>query len=100
MYHKKIKNSKLKKGKGFSLQTIGKFHTLSFQLSVAFFKKGLSFLKNKNYFSCIKALNNAIKYNPFEDLFVSFKVFIIAFLKVKDEIIFVPMLENIMEVKV
>ncbi|MFX1420404.1 MAG: hypothetical protein ACFE9N_15950 [Promethearchaeota archaeon] len=55
---------------------------LNNQLSYAFFKRAVDFFKRKKYFDCLETVELAIKYNPIDAAFFSFKAFVLGiFLK-------------------
>ncbi len=81
----KIKN-KIRVLEALSIRNHETLHNLNVQVSIAFFKEALLNFEHKEFLSCIQTLNKAIKYNPFEGLFFSFKSFILGvFLKEVDE---------------
>lgn len=48
-------------------------HSLSVQISVAFFNKALNHFKDEDYLECIKSLDSAIKYNLINQVCYIFK---------------------------
>lgn len=56
-----------------SLKNGIKTHSLSVQISIAFFRRALHFFKQKRYIECISALDCTIKYDIFNSIFYSFK---------------------------
>lgn len=54
-------------------------HSLSAQISIAFFNEALNQFKDKDYFECIKSLNSAIKYNLINPTYYLFKAIVLGF---------------------
>lgn len=76
------KDQKIRGLKTLGFRNHGFLHNLNVQVSIAFFKQALLNFKHKEFLSCIQALNKAIKYNPYEELFFSLKSFVLGiFLK-------------------
>jgi len=85
MHEKIIKNHKIRSLEPLNLKYHGSIHKLSIQVSIAFFKEALLDFKHEEFLSCIQALNQAIKYNPLEELFFSLKSFILGLILKKIE---------------
>lgn len=54
-------------------------HSLSAQISIAFFNEALNQFKDKDYFECIESLNSAIKYNLINPTYHIFKALVLGF---------------------
>ena len=79
------KNHKVNDSKFFNFSNYGTPPDLNVQVSIAFFKEALLDFKHEEFLSCIQALNQAIKYNPLEELFFSLKSFILGLILKKIE---------------
>ncbi len=69
MRQKIKKNNEIRSLEPLDLRYLESIHKLSNQVSIAFFKEALLDFKHDDFLGCIKSLNKAIKYNPFESLF-------------------------------